>query len=72
MVATNDNALTGKVCLEPITRLAAIVTVIVTVIVIEHIELIATASTTYSQRYNLARQFSFVDHISHGRAGAWS
>ncbi|MBS28635.1 MAG: hypothetical protein CL566_06880 [Alphaproteobacteria bacterium] len=68
MVATNDNALTGKVCLEPITRLAAIVTVIV----IEHIELIATASTTYSQRYNLARQFSFVDHISHGRAGAWS
>jgi len=33
------------------------------------IGLIATASTTYSQPYNLARQLASLDHISHGRAG---
>ncbi|AXI08606.1 LLM class flavin-dependent oxidoreductase [Oceanobacillus zhaokaii] len=31
----------------------------------------ATASTTYSEPYTLARQFSSVDHISNGRA-AWN
>lgn len=34
-----------------------------------HIGLIATASTTYSEPYNLARQFASLDHISRGRAG---
>ena len=33
------------------------------------IGLIATASTTYEQPYNLARRFSALDHISGGRAG---
>jgi alkanesulfonate monooxygenase SsuD/methylene tetrahydromethanopterin reductase-like flavin-dependent oxidoreductase (luciferase family) len=31
--------------------------------------LIATCSTTYTEPFNLARQFASIDHISHGRAG---
>jgi FMN-dependent oxidoreductase (nitrilotriacetate monooxygenase family) len=49
--------------LEPITWLAAIAAVT------SRIGLIATASTTYSEPYNLARLFASLDHISHGRAG---
>jgi FMN-dependent oxidoreductase (nitrilotriacetate monooxygenase family) len=37
--------------------------------VTEHIGLIATASTTYNEPYNLARRFASIDHISGGRAG---
>ena len=33
------------------------------------IGLIATASTTYTEPFNLARQFASIDHISNGRAG---
>ena len=33
------------------------------------IGLIATASTTYTEPYNLARQFASLDHISRGRIG---
>ena len=35
----------------------------------EHIGLIATASTTYNEPYNLARRFASLDHVSGGRAG---
>ena len=35
------------------------------------IGMIATASTTYSEPFNLARQFASLDHISNGRA-AWN
>lgn len=48
---------------EPLTLLTAIATVT------ERIGLIGTASTSYSQPYNLARQFASLDHISGGRAG---
>ncbi len=34
-----------------------------------HVGLIATASTTYSAPYDLARRFSTIDHLSGGRAG---
>ena len=34
-----------------------------------HIGLIATASTTYNDPFNLARRFASLDHISGGRAG---
>src|SRR5918911_4133234 len=37
--------------------------------VTEHIGLIATASTTYNEPFNLARRFASVDHVSGGRAG---
>jgi FMN-dependent oxidoreductase (nitrilotriacetate monooxygenase family) len=35
----------------------------------EHIGLIATASTTYNEPFNLARRFASVDWVSNGRAG---
>jgi FMN-dependent oxidoreductase (nitrilotriacetate monooxygenase family) len=35
----------------------------------ERIGLIATASTTYNEPYNLARRFASLDHVSGGRAG---
>ena len=49
--------------IEPITLLAAIAAAT------ERIGLIATASTTYNEPYNLARLFASLDHISGGRAG---
>ena len=33
------------------------------------IGLIATGSSTYTEPFNLARQFASIDHISQGRAG---
>jgi FMN-dependent oxidoreductase (nitrilotriacetate monooxygenase family) len=51
--------------LEPITVLAAMA------VATSRVGLIATASTTYTEPFNLARQFASVDHISNGRA-AWN
>ncbi|MGY4573261.1 NtaA/DmoA family FMN-dependent monooxygenase [Bradyrhizobium pachyrhizi] len=48
---------------EPITWLAAIA------VATKRIGLIATASTTYTEPYNLARLFASLDHLSGGRAG---
>ncbi|MGW4292047.1 LLM class flavin-dependent oxidoreductase [Micromonospora chersina] len=48
---------------EPLTLLAALATAT------EHIGLIATASTTYNEPFNLARKFASLDHLSGGRAG---
>ncbi|SAK81827.1 nitrilotriacetate monooxygenase component A [Caballeronia temeraria] len=49
--------------LEPITTLAALSQAT------SRIGLIATASTTYTEPFNLARQFASLDHISRGRIG---
>ena len=49
--------------LEPITALAALSEAT------QRIGLIATASTTYTEPFNLARQFASIDHISGGRVG---
>jgi FMN-dependent oxidoreductase (nitrilotriacetate monooxygenase family) len=49
--------------LEPFTWMSAIAAVT------ERIGLIGTASTTYSEPYNLARLFASLDHLSKGRAG---
>lgn len=49
--------------LEPITMLAALA------MGTSHIGLIATASTSFNEPYNIARKFASLDHISHGRAG---
>jgi FMN-dependent oxidoreductase (nitrilotriacetate monooxygenase family) len=35
----------------------------------DRLGLVATASTTYSDPYSLARRFGTLDHLSHGRAG---
>ncbi len=49
--------------LEPITALGALA------MTTERIGLIATASTTYTEPFNLARQFASLDHITGGRVG---
>ncbi len=49
--------------LEPITTLAALAGAT------SKIGLIATASTTYTEPFNLARQFASLDHVSGGRIG---
>jgi len=59
----NDVEKTPFNWLEPITTLAALATTT------SKIGLIATASTTYTEPYNLARQFASLDHISNGRVG---
>lgn len=59
----NDVRATPFNWLEPITTLAA------TAMATRRIGLIATASTTYTEPYNLARQFASLDHISRGRVG---
>src|SRR3990170_412697 len=59
----NDVQTTPFNWLEPITTLAAVA------MATKRIGLIATTSTTYTEPYNLARQFSSLDHISRGRAG---
>src|SRR6201985_1751175 len=59
----NDVQTTPFNWLEPITTFAALA------MATKRIGLIATASTTYTEAYNLARQFSSLDHISRGRIG---
>ena len=61
----DDVAQAPRTWLEPITVLAALA------VSTERIGLIATASTTYTEPFNLARQFASIDHISNGRA-AWN
>ena len=48
---------------EPFTLLSAIATQT------KHIGLVATVNTNFSDPYNIARQFTSLDHISGGRAG---
>ncbi|HTE36667.1 MAG TPA: LLM class flavin-dependent oxidoreductase, partial [Reyranella sp.] len=55
--------LSRTVKLEPTATLAALA------MVTEHIGLVATATTTYNEPYNIARRFMSIDHISGGRAG---
>jgi FMN-dependent oxidoreductase (nitrilotriacetate monooxygenase family) len=61
----DDVAQAARTWLEPITVLAALA------VSTRRIGLIATASTTYTEPFNLARQFASIDHISNGRA-AWN
>jgi FMN-dependent oxidoreductase (nitrilotriacetate monooxygenase family) len=49
--------------LEPTVVLSAVATAT------SHIGLVATASTTYNEPYNLARRFGSLDLVSRGRAG---
>jgi FMN-dependent oxidoreductase (nitrilotriacetate monooxygenase family) len=60
-----DVAQAARTWLEPITVLAAVA------VATQRIGLIATCSTTYTEPFNLARQFASIDHISNGRA-AWN
>jgi FMN-dependent oxidoreductase (nitrilotriacetate monooxygenase family) len=58
-----DVANAPRAWLEPITTLAALATAT------SRIGLIATCSTTYTEPFNLARQFASIDHMSGGRVG---
>jgi FMN-dependent oxidoreductase (nitrilotriacetate monooxygenase family) len=49
--------------LEPTAALAALAAIT------ENIGLIATATTTYNEPFNIARRFASLDHVSGGRAG---
>jgi len=55
----------ARTWLEPVTVLPAVA------VATSRIGLIATASTTYTEPFNLARQFASLDHISNGRV-AWN
>lgn len=48
---------------EPLTILSALAAVT------QHIGLVATLTVSYSEPFNVARQFSSLDHLSGGRAG---
>ncbi|MGE0766738.1 MAG: LLM class flavin-dependent oxidoreductase [Hyphomicrobiaceae bacterium] len=61
----NDAAQAGRTWLEPITVLGALA------VSTRRIGLIATASTTYTEPFNLARQYASLDHMSGGRV-AWN
>jgi alkanesulfonate monooxygenase SsuD/methylene tetrahydromethanopterin reductase-like flavin-dependent oxidoreductase (luciferase family) len=58
-----DVAQAARSWLEPITTLAVLA------VSTSRIGLIATASTTYTEPFNLARQFASLDHMSNGRIG---
>jgi FMN-dependent oxidoreductase (nitrilotriacetate monooxygenase family) len=58
-----DIRFNAQAAFEPITLLSALATHT------SHIGLISTASTNYSEPFTLARAFSSLDRISHGRAG---
>jgi FMN-dependent oxidoreductase (nitrilotriacetate monooxygenase family) len=58
-----DVARAGRNWLEPVTALGALA------VSTSRIGLIATASTTYTEPYNLARQYASLDHMSGGRVG---
>ncbi|MEI7712695.1 MAG: LLM class flavin-dependent oxidoreductase [Rhodospirillales bacterium] len=63
LAAGEDIASAPRSWLEPVTILAALAGVT------SRIGLIATCSTTYTEPFNLARQFASLDHISNGRIG---
>ena len=63
LVVNDDVAQAARTWLEPISTLGALA------IATKKIGLIATASTTYTEPFNLARQFASLDHVSAGRIG---
>ena len=63
LVVNDDVAQAARTWLEPISTLGALA------MATKKIGLIATASTTYTEPFNLARQFASLDHVSAGRIG---
>jgi FMN-dependent oxidoreductase (nitrilotriacetate monooxygenase family) len=64
-------ALGGDVATQPAGRLEPTVLLTAVALATQRIGVIATASSTYNDPFNLARRFSSLDHISGGRA-AWN
>jgi FMN-dependent oxidoreductase (nitrilotriacetate monooxygenase family) len=65
LALADDVASAGRTWLEPITVLGGLA------VATSRIGLIATASTTYTEPFNLARQYASLDHMSAGRV-AWN
>ena len=63
LVVNDDVAQAARTWLEPISTLGALA------MATKKIGLIATASTSYMEPFNLARQFASLDHVSAGRIG---
>ena len=63
LAAGDDVARAPRTWLEPVTTLAALSGAT------SRIGLIATCSTTYTEPFNLARQFASLDHMTAGRVG---
>jgi len=63
LAAPKDVDRASRVFLEPLTTLGALA------MSTERIGLIATASTSYTEPFNLARQLASLDHVSEGRIG---
>ncbi|MDX2158949.1 MAG: LLM class flavin-dependent oxidoreductase [Hyphomicrobiaceae bacterium] len=63
LAAPADLNSASRVWLEPLTTLGSLA------VTTSRIGLIATASTTYTEPFNLARQLASVDHSSGGRVG---
>jgi FMN-dependent oxidoreductase (nitrilotriacetate monooxygenase family) len=64
-------ALGGDVSRQPAGRLEPTVLLTAVALATQHIGVIATASSSYNEPFNLARRIASVDHISGGRA-AWN
>lgn len=64
-------ALSGNVATNPVGGLEPTVLLTAVALATKYIGVIATASTTYNDPYNLARRIASLDHISGGRA-AWN
>jgi len=62
-------AITDRIDLRPFQSMEPTIVLASVAAATTHIGLIATASTTYNEPYNIARRFATLDHVSHGRAG---
>ena len=62
-------AISDRVDFRPLTSLEPTIVLATVAAHTQHIGLIATASTTYNEPYNIARRFATLDHASGGRVG---
>lgn len=64
-----DSVTTDGLATGPITALEPTVVLTAIAAATTHLGLIATASTSYNEPYNIARRFASLDLVSNGRAG---
>ena len=62
-------AVTDRIDLRPFLSMEPTIVLASVAAATTHIGLIATASTTYNEPYNIARRFATLDHVSGGRSG---
>lgn len=62
-------AVTDRIDLRPFLSMEPTIVLASVAAATTHIGLIATASTTYNEPYNIARRFATLDHASGGRVG---